>query len=414
MGQGSYWPSVEMRGGTGVIWSNTIDDNTYAVRGIIRLDEYGIGAAWPNFGRVYQTPSFYPVTDQIGVGMDPKVAASEPVYLWLNTKGGSRTDATYNGNAIPDAAIAQYRAETGNPAATFTYSDIIQHDRDFFQEVASFNGTSGVGTGTRAQMLAITPTKTGVGFWVTDEGSWDTTLPVNTSGHLYVWNGSAWVLEYVPYTYPHPMRGVISAPSITSETGNQTVDAGATVTMSVVVVANPSPAYQWRKGGVPIIGATSATLTLTYVSRLAEGSYDCVITNVAGALTSNAATLTVNTVTDYTAPTPNPATFASVTVVSSRQITVVATTATDTESSPVEYNFAKDDVWTGWQSSPLRYFTELTPSTEYTFLCMSRDAIGNEGQQSAPSTATTNAPEPTSPANVLGNRGTRARRLGIF
>ena len=184
--------------------------------------------------------------------------------------------------------------------------------------------------------------------------------------------------------------------------------------MSVTVVANPSPTYRWRKNGVTIIGATTSTLTLTYVQRTEEGSYDCVVENYLGSATSTAAALTVNTVSDTTPPTPNPATFASVTVVSSRQITVVATTATDVESNPIEYNFAKDGIWTGWQSSPLRYFTELTPLTEYTFLTKSRDAIGNEGQQSEPATATTNAPEPTSPASVMGNRGTRARRLGIF
>jgi len=55
-------------------------------------------------------------------------------------------------------------------------------------------------------MLAIIPTKPGVGYWVTDEGSWNITLPANTSGQLYTWNGSAWVLKYTPYTYPHPLR----------------------------------------------------------------------------------------------------------------------------------------------------------------------------------------------------------------
>ena len=41
---------------------------------------------------------------------------------------------------------------------------------------------------------------------MTDEGSWNSTLPANTSGQLYTGNGSAWGLKYSPYTYPHPLR----------------------------------------------------------------------------------------------------------------------------------------------------------------------------------------------------------------
>lgn len=55
-------------------------------------------------------------------------------------------------------------------------------------------------------MLAIKPTKVGVGFWVTNEGSWNTRLPANSSGRLYSWNGSAWALKYTPYAYPHPLQ----------------------------------------------------------------------------------------------------------------------------------------------------------------------------------------------------------------
>ena len=84
---------------------------------------------------------------------------------------------------------------------------IINPDRDYYDTAASFDGSRGVGRGTKAAMLALDMTgKTRpVGFWVTDEGSWNTKLDANTSGQLYVWNGSSWVLKYTPYTYPHPL-----------------------------------------------------------------------------------------------------------------------------------------------------------------------------------------------------------------
>jgi len=327
-GYASSWPAVELRGGNGRIWGNDSPNASYISAGIIRFDEYGVQALWPNFSNLYQTPTYYPVTDQIGVGTDPKTAAAEPAYAWLNRKNGSRSDVTYNGNPVPTAAITQYRIETSNPAATFTYSDIIQHDRDYFQEVASFNGTSGVGTGTRAQMDAITPSRTGVGFWVTDEGSWDTNEPANTSGRLYVWSGSAWVLDYTPYTYPHPLRG--------------------------------------------------------------------------------------DDETDVTAPTPNPSTIASVTVNSTTQITVIADTATDAVSPPVEYNHSIDGVFAGWQSSATRAFAGLLPGTLYSFRVKARDAALNETTQSGASTATTTASTVVASPSPLGHRGTRAFSFGAF
>jgi hypothetical protein len=177
---GSYWCAIELRGGTGMVFGNQAP-NSSAVWLI--LQEYYV-----SYGQ--KTAADYPIDDQIGVGKDPKVGGSEPMYLWQNRLAGATTEWQ----------ISSYSSMDG----------VIVADRDYFDEVSSFNGASGIGTGTKSQMLAIIPTKKGVGYWVTDEGEWDSTHP-GFDGQLYSWTGSAWALKYKPYTYPHPLRGKITS-----------------------------------------------------------------------------------------------------------------------------------------------------------------------------------------------------------
>jgi MYXO-CTERM domain-containing protein len=195
-----YFAAIELRGGTGRVFDNV---GANAQGDWFFLTDYGYLGQWPNFGNVFQTPNDYPIADQIGVGKDPKTAASEPYYVWSNVLAGAPWKRTVKTPA--DGATALYDQQA-NTDAGFAETDIVQADRDFFWQGDTFDGSSGVGRGTAAQMKAIKPTKSGVGFWVTDESSWNKTLPANKSGQLYVWDGAAWVLAYTPYTYPHPLR----------------------------------------------------------------------------------------------------------------------------------------------------------------------------------------------------------------
>lgn len=81
--------------------------------------------------------------------------------------------------------------------------------------------------------------------------------------------------------------------TITTQPQNVAVNPGQGATFSVVATGVASLSYQWRKNGTPIVGATQATLTLTNLQSIDAGSYDVVVSNAAGSLTSTAATLTV-------------------------------------------------------------------------------------------------------------------------
>lgn len=317
-----------------------------------------------------------------------KVQGDSTYYLITSGTTSSPGSITFTpalAQSIPAAvtpltysAVTNYQGQTGNPSATFTMGPtapcIIAADRDYFIEVSGFNGSTGMGVGTAAQMNAITPSLAGVGFWVTDEGSWNQSfsgtvgassisaddyceiVSVGTTdftligaeansvgetflatgagsgtgtvkpaqGRLYTWNGSAWTLKYTPYTYPHPLASDDEPP--------------------------PSE--------------------------------------------------------DTTPPTPNPATIASATATGPYSVSVTATTATDAGSPPVVYDFAIDGVWQGvWQSSATYSFTGLTPATTYAFRVRSRDAAGNvTTQSSASNVATQSLP-------TVRKRGLRGPRL---
>ena len=107
-------------------------------------------------------------------------------------------------------------------------NEFLLDDIDYFNEDESFDGSSGVGVGTASEMAAITGTKQFVGFWVTDEGDWNTD---GTDGRLYIWDGNSWEQYYEPYTYPHPLRHDVNLPVY----GSVTASGNATVTGTVTI-----------------------------------------------------------------------------------------------------------------------------------------------------------------------------------
>ena len=74
---------------------------------------------------------------------------------------------------------------------------------------------------------------------------------------------------------------------------------GSDVSFSVTATGTAPLSYQWQKDGVDltdggsITGSTTATITITGVMESDEAGYRCVVTNIAGMVTSDTAVLTV-------------------------------------------------------------------------------------------------------------------------
>lgn len=86
---------------------------------------------------------------------------------------------------------------------------------------------------------------------------------------------------------------VPSAPSITSQPNSQTVQLGSSVTFSVSASGATPITYQWRKNGINISGATSASYTIASVTSNSSGDYSCHVSNISGGVTSSVASLVV-------------------------------------------------------------------------------------------------------------------------
>ncbi|HUG09917.1 MAG TPA: immunoglobulin domain-containing protein [Opitutaceae bacterium] len=87
----------------------------------------------------------------------------------------------------------------------------------------------------------------------------------------------------------------VQEPGIVAHPSSHTAVLGGNVTYAVTVSGIGPFAYQWRRNGVNIAGATGATLTLSNVQAGQGGNYSVVVTNSAGSVTSNAAALTIDT-----------------------------------------------------------------------------------------------------------------------
>ena len=84
------------------------------------------------------------------------------------------------------------------------------------------------------------------------------------------------------------------SPAITSPPASQTVMVGQPVLFSVTADGTAPLAFQWRKNGSDIAGATGATYTIAAAVSGDAGTYTVFVSNSVSSVTSNGAILTVN------------------------------------------------------------------------------------------------------------------------
>lgn len=113
-----------------------------------------------------------------------------------------------------------------------------------------------------------------------------------TSPALYANEPLNWKAE-PPTAGATNAQGTAVAPIISGQPTNRTVALGQSATFAVTASGSVPLSYQWQRGLVDIPGANSATLEILNAQLVDAGSYRVVVSNSAGIVPSQAATLTV-------------------------------------------------------------------------------------------------------------------------
>ena len=184
--------------------------------------------------------------------------------------------------------------------------------------------------------------------------------------------------------------GVGVAPSIVAQPVSLSILVGQTATFSVTATGTAPLAYQWKMNGTAIAGATgSAYTTPTETTSNNGAQFTVAVSDAAGTVISNAATLTVTT----TPVTP------SITSQPSNQTIFAGQTATFSAvangTSPLSYQWSQNGTPIGGAtSSSYTTPTETTSNSGATFSVVVSNSVGSATSNNA--TLTVN-PDPVAP-----------------
>jgi subtilisin family serine protease/outer membrane protein assembly factor BamB len=157
------------------------------------------------------------------------------------------------------------------------------------------------------KLYAVNPDGTRNRTWST--GNWIRSCPAIAGHTLYVGSNDHKLYAFDLGTagpgssawpqYRHNARrlgrAVVESLAITAQPQSVNVAFGYPLALSVTVTGQAPLTYQWKKDGVEVPGATSATYTVASATAASSGSYTVTISGPQGTLTSNAAVVIAST-----------------------------------------------------------------------------------------------------------------------
>jgi len=168
------------------------------------------------------------------------------------------------------------------------------------------------------------------------------------------------------------------SPAITTQPQSLTVTTGQPASFNVIASGTSPLAYQWRKDGLDLGGATGSTFSIGTTATGDAGSYEVIVSNSFGTVTSNAATLTVNPAGSFPAITQQPE-GGSVVVGLPFSFQVVATGA-----QPLSYQWNKDGQKLTAPNSPTLSFTAVALADAGNYSVTVKNSVGSVTSQVVP------------------------------
>jgi len=242
------------------------------------------------------------VTVGNGVTFSAVVSGTAPLsYQWR--KDGATilgaTSGTVNLPNVQPTDAGSYTVEVGNAAGNTT-SNAASLTVNVSAAISTQPISQTINAGTTATWIIAATGTAPLSFQWRKNGA---SISGATSGALTLTNvqlsdaGSYTVVvgNVAGNTTSNPATLTVNVPAaISAQSISQTVNAGTAATFTVAATGTAPLTYQWRKDGTPILGATTATFTLSSVQPSDAAAYIVVISNPAGSSTSSAAILSVN------------------------------------------------------------------------------------------------------------------------
>lgn len=371
-------------------------------------------------------------TARVHVGMVPPTIAAQPADVSVDERTstafvvaatGSQLAYQWRRDGLPIAGATSARLELANVALADDGAVFTCVVSNAAGQVTSAQATLGV--------RLVAPIVEEAPVAVTVEENADATFTVRVLGSLvsYEWlengvaipgaNTASLVLPGVAYatsgrTYAVRVSNAAGTltttavaltvqavlPVIVAQPAAQTVGEGGGATFSVA--ANGSAlAYQWRKNGSDVVGATSETLVLANVPFADDGAtYSVVVTNPRGSVTSQGAVLHVTRSAPTITSSPS-----SVSVLEGE----TATFTVEASGTGLSYAWRKDGEPIAGASGPSYSLAGTYTDDGSVFTCVVTNSAGSV--TSGPATLTVRLRPPTittSPSDVAVQEGAPA------
>jgi len=262
--------------------------------------QYNWGSVFPTGATLPLNSSSYSSVQQAKAAVDKKYTSTTRIQAQKDGKNGtwafSGWDAgNLNGTTVVFRGSWSFTADTAPitpPSGTASYK---------ITATAGIGGTiSPCGTTTVSAAGQLTYTiKANEGYYIADVKVDGSEVTATTSYTFSDVNTDHTIEVTFKQESQTPDVPDVIAPSITTQPGNATVKVGETASFTIAA-SGTDLTYQWQidrndgKGWVNIDGATATSYTTSTVNISCNGfKYKCVVSNSAGNVESNSATLTV-------------------------------------------------------------------------------------------------------------------------